>query len=91
MVATFISVLFYKYKLKYFREFQYIVLSVHLTRLQSTNVNVKLNYEEALNQAVDSNMREEQVGFRQGRGCSDQILSYAPLLKSAKNGRHPWY
>ena len=34
--------------------------------------------------AVESNMREEQAGFRQGRGCSDQIYVLRTIIEECE-------
>ena len=42
-----------------------------------------------LREAVDSNMREEQAGFRQGRGCSDQIFVLRTIIEECEEWKTP--
>ena len=40
-----------------------------------------------IDEVIDDKLREEQDGFRRGRGCIDQILSYASSLSNVSNGK----
>ena len=42
-----------------------------------------------LREAVDSNMREEQAGFRQDRGCSDQIFVLRTIIEECEEWKTP--
>ena len=44
---------------------------------------------ERIQKAVDTNLRQEQAGFRPGRSCNDQIFTLRQIIEKATAWRKP--
>ena len=44
-----------------------------------------------LDSAIDKRLREEQAGFRKGRGCTDQIFTIRNIIEQCLEWNSPLY